>query len=86
MRRGASLTEYGDVDAGGRLLALDDIQHVADVVSALGHGGAGEEVAGARLLLTEEVIRQRFHVDHLEGRQSRPFSMVEKYRKEFVPM
>lgn len=84
-RQGASLTEYGDVDAGGGALALDDVVHIADVVSTLGHGGAGEEVGGARLLLTEEVIRLREHVDHLEGRQRRSFSVVEKYRNEFAP-
>lgn len=72
MWRGASLTEYGDVDAGGVALALDDVVNVADIVSTLGHGGAREEVAGARLH-GEEVIRQRLHVDHLEGGQTEVF-------------
>lgn len=63
-----SLTEYGDVDASGVVLALNDIQNVANIVSTLGHGGAGEEVAGA-CLHGEEVICQRLHVDHLEGGQ-----------------
>lgn len=67
--RRASLTEYGDVDAGGVALVLDDIMNVADIVSTLSHGGAGEEVAGA-CLHGEEVIRQRLHVDHLEGGQT----------------
>lgn len=83
-RRGASLTEYGDVDAGRGALALDVVLHIADVVSTLGHGGAGEEVEGARLLLTEEVVRLREHVDHLEGRQRRSFSVVEKYQNKFA--
>lgn len=61
-----SLTEYGDVDASGVALAVDDVQNVANIVSTLGHGGAGEGVAGARLH-GEEVVRQRLHVDHLEG-------------------
>lgn len=66
---GDSLTEYGDVDAGGVALARDHVVNVADIVSTLGHGGTGEEVAGARLH-GEEVIRQRLHVDHLEGGQT----------------
>lgn len=67
--RGASLTEYGDVDAGGVALVLDDVMNVADIVSTLGHSGTGEEVAGARLH-GKEVVRQRLHVDHLEGGQT----------------
>lgn len=70
--RGASLTEYGDVDAGGVALALDHVVNMADIVSTLGHGGAGEEVGGAGLH-GEEVIRQRLHVDHLEGGQTEVF-------------
>lgn len=67
--RGASLTEYGDVDAGGVVLVLDNVVNVADIVSTLGHGGAGEEVAGARLH-GKDVLRQRLYVDHLKGGQT----------------
>lgn len=63
---GVSLTEHSDVDTGRGTLAQDSLMDVADVVSALGHGGTGKDQAGAHVHGGEDFCLL-VHLDHLVG-------------------